>query len=191
RRRGARRSGARRRARPSSRGGVVRALGALPRRRRPPRGARRRRACARRGAPGRRRVSRRADARRMTMPLDLSCAFATSLDTPAHVAVAERLGYRRAWLYDSPALYPDVWTQLCRAADRTDRIALGPGVLVPSLRHPLANASAIATLVDAAGAGRVAVAVGAGFTGRMAMGRRAMAWKDVAEYVRILPALLR
>ena len=127
----------------------------------------------------------------MTMPLDLSCAFATSLDTPAHVAVAERLGYRRAWLYDSPALYPDVWAQLCRAADRTDRIGLGPGVLVPSLRHPLANASAIATLVDAAGPGRVAVAVGAGFTGRMAMGRRAMAWKDVAEYVRTLRALLR
>jgi 5,10-methylenetetrahydromethanopterin reductase len=127
----------------------------------------------------------------MKMALELSCAFATSLDTPAHVAAAERLGYRRAWLYDSPALYPDVWVQLCRAADCTDRIGLAPGVLVPSLRHPLANASAIATLVDAAGADRVAVAVGAGFTGRMAMGRRAMAWKDVAEYVRTLRALLR
>ncbi len=43
------------------------------------------------------------------MRLEISCAFATSLDTPEHVAVAERLGYRRAWCYDSPALYPDVW----------------------------------------------------------------------------------
>jgi len=125
------------------------------------------------------------------MPLELSCAFATSLDTPDHVVAAERLGYRRAWLYDSPALYPDVWTQLCRAADRTERIGLGPGVLVPSLRHPLANASAIATLVEAAGAARVAVGIGAGFTGRMAMGRRPMPWARVAEYVRTLRALLR
>ncbi|HMO53405.1 MAG TPA: hypothetical protein PJ994_02785 [Tepidiformaceae bacterium] len=40
--------------------------------------------------------------------MEISCAFATSLDTPEHVADAERFGYRRAWLYDSPALYPDV-----------------------------------------------------------------------------------
>jgi 5,10-methylenetetrahydromethanopterin reductase len=38
--------------------------------------------------------------------VDISCAFATSSDTPEHVQLAESLGYRRAWLYDSPALYP-------------------------------------------------------------------------------------
>jgi 5,10-methylenetetrahydromethanopterin reductase len=124
------------------------------------------------------------------MALTLSCAFATSLDTPEHVRIAEGLGYRRAWLYDSPALYPDVWVQLCRAAERTERIGLGPGVLVPSLRHPLATASAITTLVDAAGAARVAVGVGSGFTGRMAMGRRPVPWARVAAYVRALKALL-
>jgi 5,10-methylenetetrahydromethanopterin reductase len=124
------------------------------------------------------------------MPLTLSCAFATALDTPEHVRIAEDLGYARAWLYDSPALYPDVWTQLCRAADRTRQIGLGPGVLVPSLRHPLVSAAAIATLVDAAGADRVVVGVGAGFTGRMAMGRRPVPWTRVAAYVRALRALL-
>ena len=62
---------------------------------------------------------------------------------------------RRAWFYDSPALYTDVWVQLCRAAERTERIALGPGVTVPSLRHPMTTAAAIATLVDLAGAERV------------------------------------
>ena len=41
--------------------------------------------------------------------MDISCAFATSMDTPDHVARAEELGYRRAWLYDSPALYPEVF----------------------------------------------------------------------------------
>jgi 5,10-methylenetetrahydromethanopterin reductase len=125
------------------------------------------------------------------MALELSCAFATSLQTPQHVRVAEDLGYRRAWLYDSPALYPDVWVQLCRAADQTRRIGLAPGVLVPSLRHPLATASAIATLVAAAGPERVAVGVGSGFTGRMAMGRRPVPWAEVASWVEVVRALLR
>ncbi len=71
------------------------------------------------------------------MALDLSCAFATSMESHEHARIAEDLGYKRAWFYDSPALYPDVWVQLCRAAERTQRIGLGPGVLVPSLRHPM------------------------------------------------------
>jgi 5,10-methylenetetrahydromethanopterin reductase len=122
--------------------------------------------------------------------VDLSCAFATSLDTPAHVGVAEELGYRRAWCYDSPALYPDVWMVLGRAAERTSTIGLGPAVLVPSLRHPMVNAAAIASLAALA-PGRVAVAVGAGFTGRYTLGQRAMRWADVRDYVTVLRALLR
>jgi 5,10-methylenetetrahydromethanopterin reductase len=121
--------------------------------------------------------------------MEISCAFATSSDTPAHVQVAETLGYRRAWLYDSPALYPDVWMVLSRCAERTSRIGLGPGVLVPGLRHPMVNAAAIAELVHQA-PGRVAVAVGSGFTGRFALGKRPMPWRQVAEYVRCLRALL-
>ena len=122
--------------------------------------------------------------------MDISCAFATSLDTPDHIVAAEGIGYRRAWCYDSPALYPDVWMVLAVAAERTGTIGLGPAVLVPSLRHPMVNAAAIATLAAAA-PGRVAVAVGAGFTGRMVMGQRPMRWVDVGEYVRVVRALLR
>jgi len=122
--------------------------------------------------------------------MDISCAFATSMATPDHVVVAERLGYRRAWLYDSPALYPDVWMALALAADRTTSIGLGPAVLVPSLRHPMVNAAAIATLAASA-PGRVAVAIGSGFTGRMVLGQRPMRWADVADYVRALRGLLR
>ena len=121
--------------------------------------------------------------------MDISCAFATSSDTPKDVQLAESLGYRRAWLYDSPALYPDVWMILGRCAERTARIGLGPGVLVPSLRHPMTNAAAIAELTDQA-PGRVAVAIGSGFTGRFALGNRPMPWRQVAEYVRCLRALL-
>jgi 5,10-methylenetetrahydromethanopterin reductase len=125
------------------------------------------------------------------MALELSCCLNSSLDSPDHARIAEDLGYRRAWFYDSPALYTDVWTQLCRAADRTDRIALGPGVLVPSLRHPMTTASAIATLVAAAGQERVMVGVGAGFTGRLSLGQRPLPWVQVGEYIRVVKALLR
>ena len=122
--------------------------------------------------------------------MDISCAFATSLDTPEHVRIAEQLGYRRAWCYDSPALYPDVWMALGLAAERTSTIGLGPAVLVPSLRHPMVNAAAIASLAAMA-PGRVAAAVGAGFTGRYTLGQRAMRWADVRTYVAVLRALLR
>lgn len=122
--------------------------------------------------------------------MKLSCAFATSTDTPEHVRIAEGLGYERAWLYDSPALYADVWMMLSQAASRTGRIGLGPAVLVPSLRHPMTNAAAIATL-EAQAPGRVAVAIGAGFTGRYVLGQKPLRWLDIAEYVRVLRALLR
>jgi len=122
--------------------------------------------------------------------IDLSCAFATRLDTPAHIAEAERLGYKRAWVYDSPALYPDVWITLAMAAERTATIGLGPAVLIPSLRHPMTNAAAIATL-EALAPGRVSVAVGAGFTGRYTLGQKPLRWSAVEEYVSVVRQLLR
>ena len=85
--------------------------------------------------------------------------------------MAEQLGYERAWLFDTPQQSPDVWMTLGRAAELTDTIGLGPGVLVPSLRHPMSAAAATATLASLA-PGRVAVAFGTGFTGRSSMGRR-------------------
>ena len=121
---------------------------------------------------------------------ELSCAFATSLDSPEHTRIAEALGYKRAWFYDSPALYPDVWVQLVRAAEKTSRICLAPGVLIPHLRHPMVTASAIATLVDAAGESRVAVGVGTGFTGCVSMGQRPLSWRYVSRYVDSLKKLL-
>jgi 5,10-methylenetetrahydromethanopterin reductase len=124
------------------------------------------------------------------MAPDISAAFPPALDTPDHVELAEQLGYRRAWLYDSPAYLHDVWMTLARVAERTERIGLGPAVLVPSLRHPMTNAAAIATLEELA-PGRVAVAVGSGFTGRHMLGLPAMPWREVREYVDALRKLLR
>src|SRR5207244_7551296 len=123
--------------------------------------------------------------------MKLSCALVTNVDSPELIAVAERLGYHRAWLYDSPAITSDVWVALALAAERTSTIGLGPGVLVPSLRHPMTNAAAIATLAAIAGPQRVAIAVGSGFTGRFTLGKRPMKWTDVIAYVEAVKALLR
>ncbi|MDR7300865.1 LLM class flavin-dependent oxidoreductase [Haloactinomyces albus] len=122
--------------------------------------------------------------------MDVSCAFPTALDSPDNIALAERLGYHRAWVYDTPHQSPDVWMTLALAAQRTERIGLGPGVLVPSLRHPMVTATATATLTALA-PGRVAVAFGTGFTGRRAMGYRAIPWAFMDSYIRAYRALLR
>ena len=84
-----------------------------------------------------------------------------------------------------------MWVQLVRAAERTSTIGLGPGVLIPSLRHPLTTAAAIATLVDVAGAERVHVGVGTGFTGRFALGQKPLKWAEVRAWVVCVQALLR
>jgi 5,10-methylenetetrahydromethanopterin reductase len=122
--------------------------------------------------------------------MDISCAFPPGLATPDHIVLAESLGFRRAWCYDTPAMYADVWATLCRAAERTDRIGLGPEVLVPSLRHVMTNAAGIASLAALA-PGRTAVGVGSGSTGRSTLGQRPMHWADVAAYVSALRGLLR
>ncbi|WP_460753637.1 LLM class flavin-dependent oxidoreductase [Nocardiopsis oceani] len=120
----------------------------------------------------------------------MSCAFPTALDSPDNIALAEQLGYDRAWVYDTPQQSPDVWMTLALAAERTQQIGLGPGVLVPSLRHPMVNATATATLAALA-PGRVAVAFGTGFTGRRAMGYRAITWAFMESYIRAYRGLLR
>ena len=65
---------------------------------------------------------------------------------------------------------------LARVAHATRAIGVGPGVLVPSLRHVAMQAAAIATL-EALAPGRVAVAIGTGFTGRRLLGKPPLAWR--------------
>ena len=121
--------------------------------------------------------------------MKISAQFATSLHSPAHIAIAEQLGYDRAWLFDTPHESPDVWMMLALAANRTTTIGLGPGVLVPTLRHPMVNASAAAALAALA-PGRVAVAFGTGFAGARALGAAPASWSYVREYVHAFRDLL-
>jgi 5,10-methylenetetrahydromethanopterin reductase len=121
--------------------------------------------------------------------MKISAQFATSLQSDKHIAIAEKLGYNRAWLFDSPHQSPDVWMMLALAAQRTTTIGLGPGVLVPTLRHPMVNASATATLAALA-PGRVAIAFGTGFSGARALGARPTSWTYLRDYVTAFRRLL-
>ena len=110
-------------------------------------------------------------------------------DTPRHVALAEELGFASAWCYDSPLLYQDPFAALARAAERTRRIELGVGVLVPGLRAPVATVAALRGLTALA-PGRVRVAVGAGFTGRFTLGLGPVPLAALAREVEDLRGLL-
>lgn len=120
----------------------------------------------------------------------LSCGFPPSARAPEYAELAESLGYERAWFYDSPALYGDVWVAIARTLDRTSKIGVGTAVLVPSLRHVVTTAAAIGTIEDQA-PGRLVVALGTGFTGRCVLGQKALPWAEVEQYVLRLRALLR
>jgi 5,10-methylenetetrahydromethanopterin reductase len=119
----------------------------------------------------------------------LSCALVPSPRVPEQAALAEKLGYERVWLADSPALYGDVWIAVAEAARATRRIGLGTSVLIPSLRHVVATAAAIAH-VEALAPGRLRVAFGTGFTGRRMLGKKALPLARLETYVRQLRALL-
>jgi 5,10-methylenetetrahydromethanopterin reductase len=121
--------------------------------------------------------------------MKISAQFATSLHSPEHIATAEEVGYDRAWLFDVPHESPDVWMMLALAAERTTTIGLGPGVLVPTLRHPMVNASATAALAALA-PGRVAVAFGTGFAGARALGAAPTSWSYLRDYVAAFRGLL-
>ena len=121
--------------------------------------------------------------------MDISVGLPSTLQAPGHIARAEQLGYHRAWCYDAPAVYADIWMTLARAADRTSRIGLGTAVVIPDYRHLMTTAAAVATLAGQA-PGRVAVGLGPGRAQIMHGGRPGL-WKDLDAYTVALRALLR
>jgi 5,10-methylenetetrahydromethanopterin reductase len=120
--------------------------------------------------------------------ITFSCAMPPGPDVVEHAQLAEELGYDRFWLYDSAALYQDVWVWLARIADRTN-IKIGTAVLVPNLRHVMTTASAIATIEHLA-PGRLACGFGTGATATWVLGQPAVSWKATRRYVEQLRALL-
>jgi alkanesulfonate monooxygenase SsuD/methylene tetrahydromethanopterin reductase-like flavin-dependent oxidoreductase (luciferase family) len=100
--------------------------------------------------------------------------------TVEYALLAEELGFRAVWCPEIPAFGHDIWVTLARIAEKTKRIKFGPSVLIPSYRHPMVQASAIATLEQIA-PGRLMVGFGTGFTGRAGTG--AYPRRDMPEAV--------
>jgi 5,10-methylenetetrahydromethanopterin reductase len=123
------------------------------------------------------------------MGMEIGCGFAASFEAVRQAEVAESLGFDYIGFYDSPALEPDVWLTVADALRHTERITVGTYVLIPHLRHPMVQASAIATLCHQA-PGRLEVGLGTGFTGRMAMGQRPLTWAFMRRFIEQLRGLL-
>ncbi len=119
----------------------------------------------------------------------VSCVLPPSWELPEYAWIAESLGYERMWVFDSPALYGDIWLAIGRAAEVTERIGFGTGVAVPWLRHVMVTASAIASIEELA-PGRLVTAFGTGFTASIALGKKPMRWADLSLYVTQLRGLL-
>lgn len=75
--------------------------------------------------------------------------------------LAEDVGAARVLVYDEGLHTRDVYVALAAVAAATSRVALGPGITNPYVRHPGATATAIATLDEASG-GRAFLGLGAG-----------------------------
>jgi 5,10-methylenetetrahydromethanopterin reductase len=121
--------------------------------------------------------------------MEFGITFASSFDAVGQAQLAEALGFSSVGFYDSPALEPDVWITIANVVQATEHISVGTEVLVPHLRHPMVQASAIATIEHLA-PGRLYVGVGTGFTGRMAMGRPPLTWASVRQFLVQVKGLL-
>ena len=102
--------------------------------------------------------------------------FSISPGTASGVATesreAERLGYARIGIWDSPALFREPWVVLAAMARDTNEIAIGTWVTNPLSRHPVVTASALASL-DELAPGRVYLGIGTGGTGVLHLGLEA------------------
>ena len=122
--------------------------------------------------------------------MKFAIAIPTDADSWRVVRRAEELGFHRAWFYDTQMLSADPFVAMAVAAVKTSRIRLGTGVLIPSNRIAAVAANAFASLNKLA-PGRIDFGIGTGFTGRRAMGLGAVKLADMAEYIRVVTALLR
>jgi len=121
--------------------------------------------------------------------MKLSLGMPPGPRTLEYARIAQDLGYDRVWLYDSAALYEDIWIWLAQLAEHTD-IDLGTAVLVPNLRHVMTTASAIAT-IERMAPGRLACGFGTGATARWVLDQPALSWASTRRYLEQLHALLR
>jgi alkanesulfonate monooxygenase SsuD/methylene tetrahydromethanopterin reductase-like flavin-dependent oxidoreductase (luciferase family) len=122
--------------------------------------------------------------------MDLGVGVVSAVDSWKVAQRAEALGFSHVWFADTQMIAADVFLAMALAAEKTTRIRLGTGVLVPTNRIAPVAAAAVASLSKLA-PGRIDVGVGTGYTARNTMGLPAMRIDEMQEYVRVLRGLLR
>ena len=121
--------------------------------------------------------------------VELSVGLPPTSKVPELFAYTETLGYTQGYVFDTAFQGDDIWYQLHRAAEATTTLRLGPGVLIPSQRHPLVNAAQTISLHQLA-PGRVTTSFGTGFSSRAAIGRPPITWSYMEEYISAYQTLL-
>src|SRR5215475_1327718 len=121
--------------------------------------------------------------------MDYGIALAPGVDAWKWVQRAETLGFSHAWLYDTQLLCADFFVAAALAADKTSRIRIGPGVLVPTNRIAPVTANGLASL-SAIAPGRIDFGVGTGFTARLTMGLGPMSLNLLREYLDVVRGML-
>ncbi|MFK0296910.1 LLM class flavin-dependent oxidoreductase [Streptomyces sp. NPDC090442] len=115
--------------------------------------------------------------------------FTSPMAFAADVERAERLGWDHAFIPSTPLLLRDPYVNLAFAAERTQRIGLGPLIENPVMRHPAVIASSIATVAGLA-PDRTMLTYGAGDTAVRLMGQSPATVARLAEAVTLTKELL-
>ncbi|GAS93836.1 5,10-methylenetetrahydromethanopterin reductase [Mycolicibacterium canariasense] len=121
--------------------------------------------------------------------VEFSVGLPPTSKVPELFTYAESLGYAQGYVFDTAFQGDDVWYQLHRAAEATTTLRLGPGVLIPSQRHPLVNAAQTVSL-HALAPGRVTTSFGTGFSSRAAIGQPPVRWSYMEDYITAYQQLL-
>ena len=106
--------------------------------------------------------------------MDFGVGVVSAVDSWKVAQRAEALGFSHVWFADTQLICADVFVAMALAAEKTSRIRLGTGVLVPTNRIAPVAAAAIASLSRLA-PGRIDVGVGTGYTARNTPGHPPLA----------------
>lgn len=104
------------------------------------------------------------------------------------VELAEAAGLGGVWVGDSPVLWRELFVLLGAAAERTERLRLGPAVTNPVSRHVAVTGSALMTLQELSG-GRAALGLGLGASAVRTVGARPARLAELERAVAGLRAL--